>query len=238
MRQFEIQSYPSTGLGRVNRENGKTVADEIVEFCSEPRLCKEILEFLGMSAVYWINKAYLKPLIDDGRLRVTNPGDYASHNQRFVNTEYKINIPTQEAVLEYCRVPKTKTEIVTYFCLNNNRMKRIINPLIERGLLIGEDTNNPKNRWQKFVSHDSEFNKPKTERLEEFCQAPRTTREIAEHFGISIQHVRYFITPFMDSGHITLQKPDKQVGLYNKYVAAESKTERQPPCTAKRIWRS
>jgi hypothetical protein len=32
------------------------------------------------------------------------------------------------------------------------QMKNSLDPLIESGRLIGSDTANPKNRWQKFIS--------------------------------------------------------------------------------------
>ena len=49
-------------------ELGRTVAERILEFCSEPRYAKEINQHLGRAAGSPVLENYLLPLIEQGKL--------------------------------------------------------------------------------------------------------------------------------------------------------------------------
>lgn len=60
------------------------ITASILEFCVVPRSRKEIQEFVGLSNRGHFNKAYLKPLIEEGRLKMTIPEAPNSRNQKYV----------------------------------------------------------------------------------------------------------------------------------------------------------
>ena len=134
LRRFEY-TVPR-GLGLVNEENGRTREQEILEFCRVPRKSKEICNLLGKSTIPYLNRTYLQPLVESGKLLLTVP-NYASNMQRYVNAENAGLIPTDGAILDYCKVPRTKTEIEQHFGLSHFMAVKHYNPLIESGKLIG-----------------------------------------------------------------------------------------------------
>ena len=55
----------------------------IIEFCKTPRTRKEIAEYLGLSSVtYAINK-HVKPLVDNGQIKLSIPDSPSSPNQKY-----------------------------------------------------------------------------------------------------------------------------------------------------------
>lgn len=77
-----------TNQDTVQDTNQDTVQEKItasiLEFCVVPRSRKEIQEFVGLSNRGHFNKAYLKPLIEEGRLKMTIPEAPNSRNQKYV----------------------------------------------------------------------------------------------------------------------------------------------------------
>lgn len=56
----------------------------IIEFCAVPRSKKEMMEYLALVNVNHFRKAYLKPLLDSGRLIMTIPDKPKSRNQKYL----------------------------------------------------------------------------------------------------------------------------------------------------------
>lgn len=56
----------------------------ILNFCTVPRSRKEIQEHFGLSGRRHFNEAYLKPLLDSGKLVMTIPDKPNSRNQKYV----------------------------------------------------------------------------------------------------------------------------------------------------------
>ena len=170
-------------LDIINKATGLTKADEILEFCRVPRKSKEIYAFLGMTTNAYLMRTYIKPLVANGRLKLTIP-NYASNIQRYVNAESVLLIPTDEAILDFCKEPRTKKEIAQYFEMTYFVARKHYDPLIASGKLIGDMPHAPKSNWQKFVAADIGFVQSRDETVMQFCQTPKSRKEIAEHFGI------------------------------------------------------
>lgn len=59
----------------------KTAA--ILEFCHTPRSRQEISEFLGVTSTTYAIKRYVQPLIDEGRIKLSNPNAPGSRSQKY-----------------------------------------------------------------------------------------------------------------------------------------------------------
>jgi predicted transcriptional regulator len=101
-------------------------------------------------------------------------------------------------------------------------MKSIIDPLIADGRLIGADTSNMRNHWQRFVAADSEFAVTKEERLLEFCRQPRSRQDIAAYFEIHLKYVRQFIKPLIDDGRLKMTKPETPASIDQQYFSGDT----------------
>ena len=56
---------------------------DIIAFCKIPKTRKEISEFLGLKTVSFVVKEYIQPLVDVGKLKLTNPDKPRSKNQKY-----------------------------------------------------------------------------------------------------------------------------------------------------------
>ncbi len=63
-----------------NAQNGDI---DIVEFCKTPRTRKEIAEYLGLSSVTYAINRHVKPLVDNGQIKLSIPDSPSSPNQRY-----------------------------------------------------------------------------------------------------------------------------------------------------------
>ena len=74
------------GTGIPEEEIDKTdIRKAVVQFCMKPRTRQEITAFTGKSRYYTMS-AIVQPLVDQGRIRMTNPDKPKSPNQQFVST--------------------------------------------------------------------------------------------------------------------------------------------------------
>jgi ATP-dependent DNA helicase RecG len=56
----------------------------LIEFCSKPKSREEMQDFMGVTNREYFRKAYLKPLMEAGQIRMTLPDKPKSHNQKYV----------------------------------------------------------------------------------------------------------------------------------------------------------
>lgn len=57
--------------------------EELLNFLKTPRTRKEIAEYLGISTITYAMRAYIKPLIEDGRVKLTIPNQPRSQSQKY-----------------------------------------------------------------------------------------------------------------------------------------------------------
>jgi ATP-dependent DNA helicase RecG len=60
----------------------------LVEFCSIPRSRDEMQARIGIEHREYFRKAFLKPLLESGRLQMTQSDKPNSRNQKYVATEH------------------------------------------------------------------------------------------------------------------------------------------------------
>jgi len=217
-RRIVIPSYDNTGLGKIDLDTGLTKADEILEFCKQPRTSKEIYDFIGMTS-YHATRFYIKPLIECGKLKPLYP---ESRNKCiYVNAESEIPTATDDEIIAFCLVPRTKGEIKKHFDMSNYQAWRQVGRLVDEGKLLGmANTNSNKNHWQKYVSHESNV-QTREQAILEFCQEPRTRQDIADHFKIHLKYVPLFLKPILQTDKLKLTKQDRPTSIDQKYVCAE-----------------
>lgn len=61
--------------------------DSLLEFCSIPRTRSEIANYLGITTPSYAIKKYIKPLIKDGKIEMTNPEKPKSSNQKYFTSD-------------------------------------------------------------------------------------------------------------------------------------------------------
>ncbi len=57
--------------------------EKILAYCVEAHSKKEILEYLGLSDAKNMEKTYLYPLLNEGKLKMTLPDKPSSRNQKY-----------------------------------------------------------------------------------------------------------------------------------------------------------
>ena len=56
----------------------------LINFCSEPRSKKEMMTYLGLVNTNHFRKAYLVPLLKEGKIKMTLPDKPNSRNQKYI----------------------------------------------------------------------------------------------------------------------------------------------------------
>ena len=64
----------------------------IVEACDVPRSLKELMERAGVSHRSHFRRKHLKPLLEAGLVRMTNPDSPRAPNQRYVVTGARLTV--------------------------------------------------------------------------------------------------------------------------------------------------
>ena len=60
---------------------------KILEYCMEPQTRTEIAALLGLTDKRYVTQKYIKPLIEQGLLRMTNSDNPSSPNQKYVTVK-------------------------------------------------------------------------------------------------------------------------------------------------------
>ncbi len=79
--QVDKKSDKEEKSGKVRKES--KYSEKVLEFCLEAKNKKEIMEYLGINSQSYMSEKILKPLIENGKLRYTNPNKNAK-NQKYI----------------------------------------------------------------------------------------------------------------------------------------------------------
>ncbi len=60
------------------------ISDIILDFCKTPKSKAEIMEYCGYKSKKRFTANYLKPLLDTGKLVMTNPENPKNRNQKYI----------------------------------------------------------------------------------------------------------------------------------------------------------
>ena len=69
---------------QVQDNSQQSITDQILEYCVEPKTRKEICDYLDYKNLSYFSKHYLKPLIAEGKLKMTIPDNPKSQKQKYV----------------------------------------------------------------------------------------------------------------------------------------------------------
>lgn len=75
---------------QVTTQDGTEKMTALIEFCTTPRSKNEMMEHLGLVNTNYFRKAYLKPLIESGKLVMTIPDKPNSSKQKYVKAFVKV----------------------------------------------------------------------------------------------------------------------------------------------------
>jgi len=124
-------------------------AEEVQAFCAIPRGRKEIADHFNLLVHNARN--YIDKLVIDGKLKMTIPQSPSAKQQKFVKADVDMIIFTEDALIEFCRTPRTKGEITEHFCLTTKMsLSNYLFPLIDAGKI--NRTRPIGSIYQKFVS--------------------------------------------------------------------------------------
>jgi hypothetical protein len=207
-------------LARVNSETGKTKAEEIVEFCCEPRTWREVYDFLGLKQGWWARQGYIYPLLENGMLKLATDTPLSSHRVMFIRADMNAvtPMPTNEAVIEYCRFPRTFGDVSKRFAINLYETKKRINALISDGLLIKHNPQKSGREWLRFIGAADNIYTA----ILKHCSTPKTAGDIREKFELTKEMVTEYKNSLIESGKLKAVNPTAGVSSFQKYIAIES----------------
>lgn len=78
---FSVTFYKSENICRTELELEEV--NNLLLFCKTPRTRKEICEYLGLSSVTYAIQTYVMPLVESGKMKMTNPEKPKSPKQLF-----------------------------------------------------------------------------------------------------------------------------------------------------------
>ena len=73
--------YKSGNISKVEPEFEEV--NNLLVFCRTPRTRKEICEYLGLSSVTYAIQTHVMPLVESGKIKMTNPDKPKSSKQLF-----------------------------------------------------------------------------------------------------------------------------------------------------------
>ena len=85
---FKVVLY--NGYGDTEHKGNESVSsktEQLLKYLDEPRSRKEIAQYLGLSTTGYAMQTYIQPLLDMGRVRMTEPNNPRSHSQKFVRVK-------------------------------------------------------------------------------------------------------------------------------------------------------
>ena len=103
----------------------------ILELCKEPKGIREIEKHIGSKTA----SKYVAELIKQGKLKFTIPSSPYSNKQKYINSEIEYQTYEECDIIEFCREPRTKSEIAKQFNMTECVRKRMVKRLLEQGLI-------------------------------------------------------------------------------------------------------
>ena len=103
----------------------------ILELCKEPKGIREIEKHIGSTMA----RDYVAELMKQGKLKFTIPSSPYSNKQKYINSEIEYQTYEECDIIEFCREPRTKSEIAKQFNMTECIRKRMVKRLLEQGLI-------------------------------------------------------------------------------------------------------
>ena len=80
--EFVVTLY-NTPMTTETTSSSTNTADALLDFCKTPRSRKEIADFLKLKTTTYAMQRYVTPLLESGKLKMTNPEHPGSRAQKY-----------------------------------------------------------------------------------------------------------------------------------------------------------
>ncbi len=230
-------------LKTVNKKTGRTVEEELLDYCRSPRSIIDLKAFLGIKDKKSIQARFTKPLMQQGKLKFIYPETPRSNLQRYLNTEVEITPELEETMvqlakterhlelerktLKFCKVPRSLGEIKDHVGLAGYDIvrKRAVQPLIDQGKIKLLYPHDPLYKMQKYVVAESCAGyQPFTEEaILAYCETPRTKEEIKNNFAVGQDLLYKVLNPIIEQGKLIYTKSTRIGGtiIHKKLVRSK-----------------
>jgi len=180
--------------------------EALIEYCSEPRYKVDIEKHFSLSQFQ--RQQHINPLIERGLIDKTNLRQ-RGNNLTGRRMPRKRIVLTRDGILEFCKTPKTRNEIAEQMQISKEYLKPHLDALIADGKLLMTMPDKPKCVDQQFVSAEDVADTKilSAEKIAEFCDTPKSRREIAKHFGIRNYIAQRYINDMVAEGKIKTTMP-------------------------------
>jgi DNA-binding CsgD family transcriptional regulator len=123
----------------------------MIAFCNTPRNRQEIAEYFNLKSHN--AEKHILDLVKKSKLKTTIPISPQCWQQRYVDCNIEVRVLSEEALLDFCKSPRTKAEITQYFGISSKgTMGKYLTSFIKSGKLQHTIPDQPTNRFQKFIS--------------------------------------------------------------------------------------
>ena len=123
---------------------GTTYEQSVVEFFKEPHTTGQLNKWLKrtdkLSQITNCYKTYIRPLLARGLIMQLYPFTENKGHMKYVAVGYdKTPLATEDAILEFCREPRTKRDIRIHFCLSHWQSTEYVRRLLADNKMISDD---------------------------------------------------------------------------------------------------
>ena len=123
----------------------------ILEFCQRPRTRKEIQSYFNLRR--FKGSCNIAKLLNEGRLLGDMPHSPTNNSQKFVSADSDYPKTKREALLLFCRAPKTRAEIAEELGLRWVIIyEEYISDYIKSGKMMFEIPERPKSHNQRYIT--------------------------------------------------------------------------------------
>ena len=124
----------------------------IIEFCTEQRTRKEIVEHFELTE--WTTWTYINPLVESGKLNLTSPNSGVMNKaQRYTSQPVIVQKMTDTALREYGQEPRSRNEILKSFdIIEELRGRRVIAQKVQEGVIGIINPQEADRRKHRFIA--------------------------------------------------------------------------------------
>jgi ATP-dependent DNA helicase RecG len=206
------------------------IDDAVCFYCRSPRHLRDVVRHFGLSIERFTEIA--TPLIASGRLlgKIADLSAKEKAGNSFKARYFISELAMQKkgnAILEFCKVPRSRSEIQEFMGAASEYYIHYLQPLIDGGRLALTRPDHLKSVDQMFFAIESlgkiEVKIMSEATIQEFCRTPRTQAEIARHFEVETYIIKNsFLTRMLRSGKIRKQNLLYPKAQSNKYFHPET----------------
>jgi hypothetical protein len=199
-------------------DNAATVHEQVLAFCRTQKYLHEVGEHFGISRKRDGIKLFIAPLVESLRLKSYYNADTCGTHLRYYTADKDNAVLTDEAVLEYCAVPRGKKEIREHFNAKIWTVKTMLNRLLKGGKLKYLIPAEPANKNQKYMIPQCAAPTLTDDAILSLCETPKTKAEVAAYFGLPKTHIHYVLGRLIKEERLAYTYPDNLANRWQGYV--------------------